>query len=183
MRVFIAIEFEKEIKKYLKEIQQKVIEKSIRGNFTSIDNFHLTIRFIGEVNQVGFQLIREAVDQAALSTENFILQLGDIGYFSRKNKKIVWVGLKGDISKLNSLYNNLESQLELKGFKREERGYNPHITLGREVILKDSNGEVKDIATIENRAVAVSKISIMESTRENGRLVYKARYVKQFNEK
>ena len=52
MRIFIAIEFSNKIKNILHNIQEIVKENSISGKFTDKDNFHLTIRFIGEITEV-----------------------------------------------------------------------------------------------------------------------------------
>lgn len=45
MRVFFALEFEKEVKKVMKESQQFIMDNSIKGNFTDEDNFYLTLKY------------------------------------------------------------------------------------------------------------------------------------------
>ncbi|HOA81090.1 MAG TPA: 2'-5' RNA ligase family protein [Defluviitaleaceae bacterium] len=51
MRVFIAIDFNNRLKDYLKEKQDELRKYCTKGNFTHKENFHLTIVFIGEVNE------------------------------------------------------------------------------------------------------------------------------------
>ena len=51
MRVFIAIDFEEEVKDYLDGIQNIIKENSRHGNFTQKENYHITLRFMGEVNK------------------------------------------------------------------------------------------------------------------------------------
>ena len=44
---------------------------------------------------------------------------------------MIWVGIEGDVARLGRLQLRLEEVLEPLGFPREERGFRPHLTLGR----------------------------------------------------
>ena len=49
MRLFIAIQLNKEMKDSLYEIQHAMMEQGVRGNFTKKTNLHLTLAFIGKI--------------------------------------------------------------------------------------------------------------------------------------
>ena len=51
MRTFIAIELEEETKAQLAEVQAEAEKLCRRGNYTPKENFHLTLHFLGEVQE------------------------------------------------------------------------------------------------------------------------------------
>lgn len=180
MRVFLAIEFTGEIKEYLYKIQQIVKKHSTTGNFTNKENLHLTLRFIGEVKDNELNKLKEALDYTLLNQESFQLIFNQLGEFTRKNKKIIWLGLKVN-KELDLLYSKLEERLEIYGYQKEERGFVPHITLGREIILTEELNKIEKLVEVHNMEMIVDKVSIMESTRKNGKLTYAPIYVNTFD--
>lgn len=181
MRVFIAITLEDEMKKYIAQTQTLVKNLSTKGNFTRIENFHLTLRFIGEVDKERIEAIKKAIDDTANGVKPFDLILGQLGEFPRREKKIVWIGIDGGRKQLKDLFEIMESNLEKEGFEREARGLKPHITLGREIRLQESfETLVKDIQ-IQRKGIPVDKISLMESKRVEGILKYIPIYTKALN--
>ena len=175
VRTFIAIEFKKEIKKYISDIQKKVTDKSSKGNFTPEDNFHITLRFIGEVDEYGVESLAEAVRETAIRTRDFDITLNCLGFFPRGDKSIVWVGVEKNKS-LDILYSNLEKNLMRQGFSKERQKFTPHITIGREVALKSSYDSVKEYSFKEPITFKAEKITLMESVRKGSKLIYKPLY-------
>jgi 2'-5' RNA ligase len=172
MRIFIAIELDDELKKYLGEKQQQVKDQSEKGNFTRLQNLHLTLRFIGEVSTMDVENIKEAMEAAAEKTNAFEMTLGQLGEFPRGNKKILWIGLDQGQQALQQLFENLEECLEEKGYPREEKGLRPHITLGREIVLRKSFEELSKEMMVEPKTVGVKAITLMKSTRIREKLTY-----------
>lgn len=173
MRVFIAIEFEQHIKDYLNKIQRQVMSYSTHGNFSRPENFHLTLKFIGEVEPSFVSTIASAMAQSVHGIKPFKLRLDQLGNFPRGNKMIIWVGVKGELDMLNRLFNQLETSLHSIGIAKDSKGYSPHITLGREVRLAEPFSKVANAVTMDQQQVIeVRKISLMESTRQEGRLMY-----------
>lgn len=173
MRVFIAIEFEQHIKDYLSKIQKQIMSYSTHGNFSRPENFHLTLKFIGEVQPSFVDKITSAMAQSIHDIKPFKLCLHRLGNFPRGNKMIIWMGVGGELDALNLLFNQLETSLNSIGISKDTRGYSPHITLGREVQLSVPFSKVVSaIATDPQQVIEVRKISLMESTREEGRLTY-----------
>ncbi|AFS78218.1 2'-5' RNA ligase [Gottschalkia acidurici 9a] len=178
-RVFVAIEFPEDIKNYLSKIQKSIIEESEKGNFTTKENLHLTLKFIGEVNESDLEKIKICIDKVALEQNNFQLYFNELGQFPRGNKSIVWVGLESN-EILNELYSKLEITLEEIGITREERNFKPHITIGRQVIFNKKFNQIVEQINIDKLSIPVDKISLMESTRVNGELKYIPIHVKKF---
>jgi len=174
MRLFIAINFDDKVKDYLFSIIKILSANSKKGSFTLKENLHLTVIFIGETERAND--IMQAMDR--LSTKQFSLKFGDLGYFRRDGGNIYWIGVEKS-SQLSEIYNNLFYELSASGFGIEKREYRPHLTLGRQVILsKDFN---KDCISYNEMKVPVTNISLMKSERINGKLTYTEIYSKQLS--
>lgn len=178
MRIFIAIELDEHLKGYIFDKQQTFKGYCEKGRFTSKENFHLTLKFIGQTNNDEIELLKEAIDKTAEYSSTFNLKLGKLGYFPKKNRKIVWLGISQGKSKLLQLFETLEINLEVKGFERDTRGLNPHITLAREVALNTDYNEISRAIKILDYDIPVKKISLMESKRVDGELKYIPIYTK-----
>ncbi|OPX43475.1 2'-5'-RNA ligase [Ruminiclostridium hungatei] len=178
MRVFFAIELEEEIKDYLFSMQQKLRKICNGGNFTHKDNFHLTLRFMGEQSEEQLLSLKNALTAAASEAQSFELRLWGLGAFNKGSKKIIWTGLEKS-KELQGLYQSLETALEQEGYPREERSYSPHITLARETRLESGFLET-GIIPVERLSVRVASISLMESARVNNRLCYQAVHKEAF---
>lgn len=176
MRVFIAIELSNKIKSELLALQQIVIEKASAGKFTSLENFHLTVHFIGDVNERDYDSIKAAMDKAAEKLSPFKLTLTNLGSFKKKNKEIIWLGVNGELTFLQNLNKEVVNHLNSFSSAGPESTYIPHITLGRQVRLNTSIHSLNKSLPIPNETIAVESISLMESKRVNNKLVYEPIY-------
>lgn len=171
MRLFTAIEFEPHVKASLAAVQTEVKKACVSGNFTHCENLHLTLVFLGELPAANVPSLRRAMDNAVRDQTPFTLTADKLGAFGRGGKKIVWVGLSGAVGQLHSLYSRLESNLIAQGVLSQTQSYSPHITLAREVTTGAPLSEVH-LGTALPITFDAQAISLMESKREQGRLVY-----------
>ncbi|SHJ85236.1 2'-5' RNA ligase [Anaerobranca californiensis DSM 14826] len=167
MRLFYAIQLPQGVKEYLSNIQSVIKNNSIKGNFSYIDNFHLTLAYIGEVDGKEEKVLREILHTSYNGEKQFSLVIKGIGNFKRGNKDILWAGIE-DNQKLIALQSTLVKNLIKEGFTLEKRPFKPHITLAREVVLKEQGLKVSFPPYNFN----VEKISLMNSLRVKGRLTY-----------
>ncbi|THB72959.1 MAG: RNA 2',3'-cyclic phosphodiesterase [Desulfobulbaceae bacterium] len=99
------------------------------GQPTPIDQLHLTIRFIGEVEGTLFKDIAEAL--RSVSFQPFPLTIEGVGHFPPRGKpKVLWAGIKGG-GDLLLLRNHINNALFRCGIPPEKRKFHPHITLAR----------------------------------------------------
>jgi 2'-5' RNA ligase len=108
MRVFIAIEFEDKVKRYLKEVQDIVKTTTYNGNFTNFNNFHLTVKYIGEIYNGEYHELIECINDICSKVSPFSIKIGDIGYFHKKSANIVWVGVTKGKEQLIKLQKNYQ---------------------------------------------------------------------------
>lgn len=173
MRLFIAIPFSEENKEELKKVQRSVIEKSAGGRFADPQNFHLTIKFIGETDEGKLQEIKEVLRKVAKEETPFNLVLQGFGTFQKGKTYIPWLGVEKGQETLGVLQERIESALEEIGYQKENRPFRPHMTFGRKVQLSFSDESyLVESLKDERISIEVSSIAIMESTRINGELVY-----------
>ena len=97
------------------------------ARWTRDENFHLTLRFIGDVDEG----VADDVDGALLEIDAppFDVFIAGIGYFGKaKAARSVWAGVETS-EPLTRLQQKIESAIQRIGFAGEERKYTPHITL------------------------------------------------------
>ena len=98
-----------------------------------LDQLHLTIKFIGEVESGRLDDIREALD--SIDSPPFSLSLKGVGHFPpRGMPRVLWVGVS-PVAEITALRNRIENTLFGAGIPREGRKFAPHITVAR---LKNS---------------------------------------------
>lgn len=107
-----------------------MLERGIPGaRWVESDNYHVTLRFIGEV--AGDRA--EDVDSAlgAVRARPFALSLAGVGHFGKLRKaRSVWAGVEAN-DLLNRLQASVESAVVRAGFPAEARRFRPHVTLAR----------------------------------------------------
>jgi 2'-5' RNA ligase len=96
------------------------------------DNLHYTMRFIGEVGEDGVRRVQEAADEAAGQVAAFDAALGELGAFPNPRKaRVIWIGMAQGADPLKALAARLADALAKRGFERENRRFEAHLTLGR----------------------------------------------------
>jgi len=134
-RLFIAIDFPSEIKEGLSSLCYGLPG----AKWIDIDQVHLTLRFIGEVDGGVFRDIRSVLGNVI--AEEFSLEIKGVGCFPlRKAPRVLWAGVEKSESMLR-LKQKIDSQLIRLGIEPEKRKFSPHITLAR-FRQKPSSGRV-----------------------------------------
>jgi 2'-5' RNA ligase len=172
MRLFISINFSNGIISRLLQIQGKIREQAIKGNFSRPENLHLTLAFIGETPASLIPAILQAIEKTlkVSGTGEFTLDFNHSGCFRHSNKELWWIGADKNCRGLASLQNlrqRLAAELSASGIAFDKRPFNAHITLGREIKFS-SPIELP----VEKLTVPVQRISLMNSEHINGKLTY-----------
>ena len=168
MRLFVAVNFSEEVKSRILEVQEQLRSKSSRGNFTRLENFHLTMAFLGETPEEKLAILLRIIEE--LGTAPFDVIFNRTGCFSRSRKELWWIGAARNcpgFPLLEALHAQLIGRLSYAGFSVEKRPFNPHITLGREI--KHSGPISLDCPEI---VVKVDIINLMKSENIQGVLTY-----------
>lgn len=165
MRVFYAVTFHEKTKEKLAEYRDRVADHSIKGRFTNTANLHLTLEFIGDIKPQKLSLLTSFLKELKNLPKQ--LSFSHIGSFKRKDKEIIWVGIKEN-NELMELQKELRNLLIKNGFDIENRKYRPHITIGRQVVRNDFMDKIDE----ESIEIPIRSIALMESKRVNNKLIY-----------
>ncbi len=131
MRLFVSVSIPEEIKKYIQALFEKAsVPTSIR--LIPPESLHLTLKFLGDVDLSKMLDIQQSLKEIARRHPSLSLHLGGAGVFPHISKpQVFWVGVRGDIEKLKALVADLEGAFALQGFMKENRAYEPHLTVAR----------------------------------------------------
>ncbi|MBL0374652.1 RNA 2',3'-cyclic phosphodiesterase [Rhizobium sp. KVB221] len=101
------------------------------------ENFHITLRFIGDVDHRTADEVIEAFDR--VRRQQFELSLSGTGFFGSKKPHSIWAGVR-QTPALMALQADQERICQRMGLPAEPRKFTPHVTLAR---LK--NARVDDV--------------------------------------
>ncbi|MBC8457984.1 MAG: RNA 2',3'-cyclic phosphodiesterase [Deltaproteobacteria bacterium] len=132
IRSFLAFELPPEIKKIIFHVSEEAKKFPLDVRLVKASNIHLTMVFMGNILMEHLEGINEAVSKACKRYGPFNISLKGMGIFSnRRNPRVLWVGLEGDIERMSYFRGTLQKSLKSFGVKEEKRQFNPHLTLGR----------------------------------------------------
>jgi len=132
MRLFLAIELPE-----LSRHHFAVALDNLRRPWTNIRwvnaaNLHLTLKFLGEVEDRAVAPLSDAIHQALRSPEPLQLQPDHAELLPPRGRlRVVAAGISGEVEPLRMLVDQIETACTGCGFRREHRPFRPHITLGR----------------------------------------------------
>jgi len=143
IRCFIAVELPEWIKDGLRQIESNLKAHDPSGaKWIDPGSIHLTLKFLGNVESAKLDSITAKMKDATLATRPYQLKIQGLGAFPNLRRvQVVWVGIEGELPKLQALQKRLESGLAEMGFPAENRAFTPHLTLAR----------LRETATAEQR--------------------------------
>lgn len=131
MRCFIAIDIPSGIRESLAKLIFHISAKSSGVKFVQPENIHITMKFLGEVDEKKAQDVIASLKVLSASHSAFSLEIKGAGVFpDPKRPNVLWVGIP-ESAPLQALYQEMEASLALLSFEKEARRFSPHLTIGR----------------------------------------------------
>ena len=131
MRAFIAIAVPESVLRSCEEIMARLKGLNLHGRFARTRSTHLTLQFLGNIEEEQIPGIAEILEQAGKGVAPFDLEVGRLGVFPHlANPRVVWIGVE-PIDALMKLQSKIQQGLEPLGFPGENRNFHPHLTLLR----------------------------------------------------
>jgi 2'-5' RNA ligase len=139
LRLFIGIKIE--VTQVLLDLQNdlKKILQSDKINWVDPANFHITLIFLGEVEEILVDPLIKILERLSSASRIFTLTYDRLGFFgTQRQPNVIWFGFKDqeDLSKLKMAIDKATSEL---GFKTDNKEFNPHLTYGRVKKIEKSN--------------------------------------------
>ena len=130
-RTFIAIKItpNNTLIQAIDDIKSHFVDKKIK--WTSIDDFHITLKFIGKTNPEKITQIIKKLKNTLENFTQFEISINKFGYFScKKSTRVIWFGLT-EKKTLKKLKKKVLCTLENLDFGSSDYNFSPHLTIAR----------------------------------------------------
>ena len=146
------------------------LEQHVAGaRWVPKENLHLTLAFLGRVDDERVGEISSAIAAAVERHVDFTVRVGELGAFpSVRRARVVWAGLDDPTTGIAGLAESVGEALEPLGFPREKRAFAAHVTLAR---LKTPHPVALN-ERLEPISFPVERISLFESRLGRPHAVY-----------
>lgn len=167
MRAFIAIPIPGTVVEQIQQLQSESRTLNLKARWTPPKNFHLTLKFLGEISEEDVLPISEMMRRAVASIDSFSLHSQGVGVFpSPKNARVLWVGFHGAIELLTHLAESIENGCQQLGFEAEVHAFQPHLTIAR-FKARPPKTAIKEILeqfnTFQSDAFFVNRVNLYQS--------------------
>ena len=161
MRLFIALEFDKEIIRTLTDLQVELRNCGVTGRFTPSENLHMTLVFIGE-----YRRPEEVLDiMNRVDFEPLVLRLEGLQYF-----RDMFFARISDNAALKAYVRRLRRNLAERDIPFDRKKFSPHITLMRKVSFQKGVDGVSIVAP--KKEIPVKRVSLFRSERGKHGMIY-----------
>ena len=133
IRTFIAVEIGDDMRKRAVALQERLANSDPDVRWVEPAGMHITLVFLGEVDEREVMDVCRAVMDLAKKEAPFKLSVAGVGAFpNTRRPKTVWAGITDGAEALQRIHGLLDEALsDLGGYRKEDRAYTPHLTLGR----------------------------------------------------
>jgi RNA 2',3'-cyclic 3'-phosphodiesterase len=132
IRTFIGVDIGKTIRERAVALQENLARTSPEVKWVESENLHVTLLFLGEVEDREVARVCKIVAHCAQNEKAFPITVATVGCFPNPRRpRIVWIGIGEGTQSLCRIRDAMESALLELGYRCEDRRYTPHITLGR----------------------------------------------------
>jgi RNA 2',3'-cyclic 3'-phosphodiesterase len=132
LRTFIAVEITQAIRRRTEELIAALAGTSADVKWVEPHNLHLTLKFLGEVQQQEIARVCQAAARGAAEVEPFELDVRGAGAFpAAARPRTVWLGAGEGTERMVALHDRVEATLAKLGYREEHRRFQPHLTIGR----------------------------------------------------
>lgn len=175
IRCFVAIEIPNRIQDILGGVQTQLRSKIGRASWTKFGNFHITLKFLGDIENDNVDSVRSVLEKVAQKNKPYSIEIGGIGAFPNLVRpRVLWIGLKKGSEPTISLSNAINSELLKIDYSVDTR-FHPHFTLARlkrQINLKSFSGLFKNYETVDGTKHTVDKITLVRSELHSDGAVY-----------
>ena len=173
IRTFIAIDPDQAVRDRIVALQKTLARAGTKVSWTQPENIHLTLLFLGEVEDKDLPAVCEAVANAVADPPSFTMSVETAGCFPNPRRpRILWVGVGQGAEQVTRVHDAIERPLlDLRCYRREDRRFTPHLTMGRvraEGPARELVAALAKQATWKGGECTVREVLVMGSQLEPG---------------
>jgi RNA 2',3'-cyclic 3'-phosphodiesterase len=133
IRTFIAVDLIPVVRNRVVDLQHDLQEAGADVKWVEEENLHVSLLFLGEVDEREVYKVCRAVAEVCAGHDAFVLRVEGVGCFPNPRRpRVAFAGITDGATELTALHAALEPPLmDLGCYRREERAFTPHVTLGR----------------------------------------------------
>jgi 2'-5' RNA ligase len=179
IRTFVAVELDDPVRKTAERFIEKLHRTGAEVSWVAPQNLHLTLKFLGEILANDVPRVCEAVRAAVAGRAPFEVEICGAGAFPNLARPTtLWLGGGVGEKEMAELAEQVEAALEPLGYRREDRSFRVHLTIGRVRRMTAGLNELKRILEQQARFSAgvlpVKEVVVFASLLEPGGPVYEA---------
>ncbi len=167
MRIFIAVDIgDPRLISVIARMRDTIVGTGVPMKPVEEQNFHITLRFIGEVPESTVEEVKEILSR--IEFPKFRVVLKGLGAFpSPSRPRVVWIGVSEGFEELKRIRDEIEAGLRKIGIKPERQEFHPHVTLAR---IKGSRGIarlsklIEEYSDYEFGSFTVESVKLKKST-------------------
>jgi 2'-5' RNA ligase len=131
-RIFFALPAALKAVDKLAEFQE-IMQQNSRGlKIVPVENYHITLKFLGQVDEKVWKSIIADFSSVSLATKPVPYKLKGTGAFpGLKRPSVLWLGIDVDVKCISEIQAVIENLSHQYGFAPEKRGFTPHLTVAR----------------------------------------------------
>ena len=177
IRSFLAFDLPPEIRKIMARVSEELRKSSLDVRWVKVENIHLTVVFMGNINEKDITPIGDLVQEVCLSSDPFDVSLKELGSFPNpRNPRVLWIGLDGDLERMALFRDALQKRLKPFGIKEEKRRFKPHLTLGRFRKYKRGDPQLNNVISryqdLTDSVFSLNELSMFRSDLKPGGAEY-----------
>jgi 2'-5' RNA ligase len=167
VRLFVSLELPDDHRDALAAVCESGKRSGVR--WVPAENVHLTLKFLGEVDEDLIPDLKSALAGVADGAKPFEISLAGSGCFPNpRTPAVIWLGVEAGTDEAVKLAAAVDEAVVPLGFKAEKRPFKPHLTIGRTRNTREGRDtitikskQLKDFAATAGRAEA---LALMKST-------------------
>jgi 2'-5' RNA ligase len=139
LRLFVAIPMPETVRNEIIGAQQEMQRLAARDavRWTKPEQFHLTLRFLGDVPAERVAALQEAVNAVCAGEPALRLRAQGVGFFPNvRSPRIIWAGINDGEGRLVDLQKKIEAAVQSFAEKPSSENFTGHVTIGRVKFLK-----------------------------------------------
>lgn len=181
IRAFLAIDIDDDLKPKINKVIKEFKTIDTKINYVDLMNLHLTLKFFGEIDTEGLDLLENAISKVVSEFEPFNIHIKGCGAFPNNNHiKVIWLGIEDD-AVIRQLHDKLDEEFKRLGFDKD-RKFSTHLTVGRMKSAKNKNkvkSAIESNTDIDIGEMEVNNIILKKSTLKPSGPIYED--LKEFN--
>lgn len=148
----------------LKKLKVGLEKKEITYRWVPRENMHITLNFLGEVDESRMDELEMLLKEATQGFSAFSLNIDHVGAFpEERSGRVIWMGVQNSIT-LRDLQRRCEDKLLNAQFLQAEKDYRPHLTLARLRSPRQLKDILSPVKNLELGTLEVKELILYQST-------------------